>query len=207
MSKNDDHYSIILENEEQRYIVGTMIIKSNKGEIFYKPSDSTYLNEDESFGRRIEHISWHKSGNVHIKFKDKAPNKYKIIQENRTPISEIARQKLFSEVIKDITFLPKLYKDISEGDIAKKCEKKPIAVVCNLFDGKHYVKSMKNQDGYFDLSPINDVLIHHEMRSVSDGEINRSKCIEFIVYYLNKDLNKVKYNSGLYISYDEKIII
>ena len=201
MSKSDISYSFLFEFNNTLYCAGNIIIKSSTGDVLYVPSEKTYLSEDRYIFSTIDHIAWHSTGRVHIKFKEKE-NKYSIIEESeeRKSMNEVNRQKLFSHSISDILSLPKYNKKLKNLDVVVNVDKnEPVTIVCNLFDGNYYIKNRN----YFNVSPIKHKLLKSIMRSISNGKINRSKALQFIIYHL--DIIDNRFNSCIRISYDELI--
>ena len=100
--KSSVSYRILIKSDEKYYKIGTIIIKTYKGDIFYTPSNNYMESPITLEKKEIEHVSWHINGRVHIKHKN-CIEKYDIIQKNgeRQKISEMGFQNMIKDTIKD----------------------------------------------------------------------------------------------------------
>ena len=79
--KSSVDYRILIKDGGVFYKIGTMIIKTHKGDIFYTPSHNYLVNQETLEKNEIDHISWHINGQVHIKKKE-CIEKYDIVQRD-----------------------------------------------------------------------------------------------------------------------------
>ena len=74
MSKDDKivSYRILIKFNDSLYKLGHIMIKRFEGDVFYSPSQNGIIDSSDknTLQKIMDHISWHKSGRVHIKVKD-----------------------------------------------------------------------------------------------------------------------------------------
>jgi hypothetical protein len=111
--KSSVNYRILIKSGEVFYKIGTIVIKTHEGDIFYTPSNRSTLKKDE-----IDHISWHINGQVHIK-KTNNIEKYQIVQKNgeRQKLSEMGFQEMIKDFIEDYKKLPIYKKNVIPLDV------------------------------------------------------------------------------------------
>ena len=107
------------------YKIGTIVIKTHKGDIFYTPSNNYIESPITLEKKEFEHISWHVSGQVHIK---RLIEKNEIIQKanERQGLSEMGFKEMLVDTIKDFTMLPIYQKKVIPLDIAQKYQAAPL---------------------------------------------------------------------------------
>ena len=112
-------YKVLIKAEDNYYNVGTIVIKTYSGDILYTPSDRFLDNPNNQNNKEIEHVSWHASGQVHIKHKGVEIERYDVIQKNgeRQKISEIGFQEIIHDTIKKYQQLPKYSKKVIDLDV------------------------------------------------------------------------------------------
>jgi hypothetical protein len=117
--KKSVNYKVIIKSKEGYFNIGTIVIRTYTGDILYTPS-TRFLDDPNNITKKeIDHVSWHASGRVSIKYKGNREKEYSIIQErsDRQKISEIGFQKILKDTIKDFHKLPKHLKQIIPLDV------------------------------------------------------------------------------------------
>ena len=116
--KKSVSYKVLIKSGKRYFDVGTIIIKVYKGDILYIPS-SKFLVTEDSTKKEVDHISWHATGRVHIKYKTGLPDDYSIIQKKgeRQKISEIGFQEMMKDTINYYDKLPEYKRKVTGLDV------------------------------------------------------------------------------------------
>lgn len=198
-------YSIMIEFNAERHIIGKMVIKPKKGDLLYIPSEKTFLDDDKKMSKEIDHLCWHRSGRVHLKLKY-LRDRYIPIEdkEQRTCIDEVARQKLFIHKITSVIKLPIYDEENKKVDIIFKMNSNnKVALICNMFEAKDFVGARISGDRYYDSVTKEKCVIGYEYRAIGTDSVYRQKCLGFVLITIDDDTELLS-NSQLLIPYDEK---
>lgn len=116
--KKSVDYKVLIKSKDTYYKVGSIVIKTYSGDLLYTPSNNFHDIENSSI-REIDHISWHQSGRVSIKYKNQSNAEYCIVEnkEDRQKISEIGFQDLIDDTIVDYRKLPIYLKKVVPLDV------------------------------------------------------------------------------------------
>ena len=203
--KNSIRYRILIKNKDCYFKVGTVVIRTYTGDMLYTQSDRVNTQDN----KKIDHVSWHVNGRVHIKYCGVSEDKYDIIQkdEERQKISEIGFQDLVTDTVKDYKKLPKYTKVVIDLDVVFEIGDYPGSVVfCfSMVSGKlivaQYHRESVPSEG-FKLKKDWDVI----------GVISRalgwhSGSPDVILQYSLKktDAENLKTNRKIFIPHDMKI--
>jgi len=118
-NKKSVSYKVIIKSKGDYFNIGTIIIKTYTGDILYIPSTRFLYDFNTGTKKEIDHISWHASGRLSIKYKGGGEKEYTIIQKrgDRQKISEIGFQEILKDIIKDFHQLPKYLKQMIPLDV------------------------------------------------------------------------------------------
>ena len=201
MSKSDVHYSIYVKFNGNIYKLCTFIIKGSNGDLYLLPCMHSFIERDSVY--EMDHISWHMSGQVHIKKKN---GKYLTVEKalNRQRIDKTRRQVLFKIIINDVTKIHRYKKKTKKLDIIYRIDDcKRICLGCILFEGKHFIKLTQTGDKYFDDIHKSQNVIDYTYRAIGNKNINRQKCVLFVLYY-DSSRGEIPHNIQIKIPFDER---
>lgn len=204
--KRSIDYKILILKSGIYFNVGTIVIRTYSGDIYYTPS--TRVIDDLEFGdKEIGHIAWHASGRVHIKHKN--VDKYLIIEKeaNRQKISEIGLQELIQDTIEDFQQLLRYKKKVTELDVVLDVIDYvgPVVFRFSMVSGKLIVAFSEGQK-----VPIKPVDIKKE----GDGITSTRRALGYhsgsgdvmLQYSLSKAVtDKLRTNRQIFIPHDMKI--
>lgn len=107
------NYRVLVKTAAGIKKIGTVIIDSFNGDIYYVPSQKALVTKNTKDPNRvIDHISFHESGKVHIKFMDRTREDL----PSRGPLREIGYQLMVEDHIYDLHSLPDHRKKVTELD-------------------------------------------------------------------------------------------
>lgn len=119
---------VLIQKDKNIYKVGDIIITIETGDVYYVPSQKKVIDAstENTIGWIINHVSWHKSGTVHIK--DNNLNRFSsekgvgdyVGDGIRQKIQDIGYQRMLLDTILNIDILPKHKKKTGELDIVFK---------------------------------------------------------------------------------------
>lgn len=207
--KKSIDYKVLIKAEDAYYDIGTIIIKTYTGDILYTPS-SRFMNDEKTKNKKeIDHVSWHASGQVHIKQKDQTEEKYSIVQKNgeRQKISEIGFQELLQDTIEEYRSLQTYQKKVNDLDVVFNAEgyDGPVSFYFSIVSGRLIVAKHKGQQ-----VPIKKVNVKDERDGIDStlralGHHSGSGDI-LLQYSLRKiSPNKIRTKRELLILHDIKI--
>jgi len=207
--KKSVSYKILLLKNKEYYNIGTIVIKTYTGDILYTPSTKYIDSPDNTEKTRIEHVSWHINGQVHIKHKATTKEKYIIVQKDgeRQKISEMGFQLLLQDIIKNYKNLLKYSAEVVPLDVVFNIGRYKGSVCFNfsIVSGKLIVASSKGIN-----VPIRAINIKKESYGI-DSTIralgHHSGCSDICLQYsLRKaDASKLRTERQLFIVHDMKI--
>lgn len=108
-------YRLLVPYQNKLYKIGRIMIKTFSGDIFYTPSQAKRLKNGHVTGT-IDHLSFHKSDhhdNLSVKFQDAERE----VLSARLPIVETGFQRMFEDIIFDVSSLPKHTKPVAAIDL------------------------------------------------------------------------------------------
>lgn len=207
-------YRILIKSKNDCFKIGTILIKRLKGDIFYIPSQRVLV--DSSCGiveNIINHISYHKNGQVHIKTKNR--NRY-ILETGkrgvnssnkltRQSIKNIGFQEIVRDTIPDFLKLPKLLKQVDNFDVVFEVNKYkgPVQFLFSIVSGrlivaKKVVKKelIKEISGNSILAGITRILGN---KSGSDDKI-----LQYLLFKYTGD-QELSLGRNLFIPRDSKV--
>ena len=202
-------YKILIKKDTKYFNVGTIVIKTYTGDIFYTPS-SRFLDDPKTRSKKeIEHISWHANGQVHIKHKDSATEKYSIVQRNgeRQKISEMGFQELLKDTIREYIQLPEYKKKVVDLDVVFNASgyEGSVSFCFSIVSGRLIVAQHQGQK-----VPIKSVNIKEDREGIDStrralGHHSGSGDV-MLQYSLRKtDAGSLRTNRQVYIPHDMKI--
>jgi hypothetical protein len=201
--KKSISYKILIKDNSTYFKIGTIVIKAYEGDILYTPSIKIALKDTHA--KEIDHISWHASGRVSIKYSEKD---YDIIQtkEDRQEISKIGFQEILKDTIIDYKKLPQYTKKVISLDVVFDINQYSGVVSFNfsivsgkLIVAKHLgqnvpIKAVKNQK-------VN--IIDNTIRALGHHSGNSDKMLQ---YSLKKESDvELKTGRQIFICHDMKI--
>jgi len=205
--KSSVDYKILIILGNSYYKIGTIVIKTHKGDIFYTPSNNYTESPITLEKKEFEHISWHITGQTHIKRK-RDVGKYEIIQKEseRQKISEIGFQEMIVDTIKDFKLLPVYQKKVipldvvfNVGDYREQVCFKFSIVSGRLMVAQHYgqkvsIKRVNINDTNDGIAVLQRALGWHSGNSDM-----------MLQYSLKKSNEKIRTNRKIFIPHDMKI--
>jgi len=198
-------YKILIKSNDKYYKVGSVIIKTYSGDLLYIPS-TNFHNLENSFNKEIDHISWHQSGRVSVKYKN---NEYLIVQrkEDRQKISEIGFQDLIDDTIIDYSKLPVYLKNVIPLDVVFNVDNYhgPVIFKYSMVSGKLIVAHYSGKETPLISQNINIDLngFHVEQRALGWHSGNADVMLQ---YSLRKAVSTgLRTNRQICIPYDRKI--
>ncbi len=205
--KSSVDYRILIMSGNDYYKIGTIIIKTHKGDIFYTPSNNYIESPITLEKKEFEHISWHINGQVHIKRKG-CIEKYEIIQKDgdRQKLSEMGFQEMLADTIKDFTILPIYQKEVTPLDVVFDVGnyKGQVCFKFSIVSGKLIVAQCRGQK-----VPIKQVNIN----DANDGIAVSQRALGWhsgnadvgLQYSLKKSNKNIRTNRKIFIPHDMKI--
>jgi len=207
--KNSVHYRVLIKNNDVYYKIGSIIVRTYYGDLLYTPS-SNFHDIKNVQKKEIDHISWHQSGRVSIKYKNQIiGDEYLIIEkkENRQKISEMGYQKLIEDTIVDYKKLPIHLKKVVELDVVFNVNDYEGAVIFDysLVSGKLIAASYKGEKTPLKKKNIIDDLNGFQVKQRALGWHSGSADV-MLQYSLKRTLNtELRTNRQIYIPSDMKI--
>jgi len=142
---------ILIKKDGVMYKVGNVFIKVETGDIYYVPSQKGVIGASttDMVKKTIDHVSWHKSGTVHIK--DKSQKRvlvekgiYDGVNGIRQKIQDIGYQRILLDTITNINTLPVHNKKITEMDVILEISKYsgPVQFDFSVVSGRQIVNSL-----------------------------------------------------------------
>jgi len=110
--KSKVDYRILIHYKNEILKIGTIIVDTYQGDIYYIPSQTIKII-DSSYGGDIEHFSFHRSGVVSVKFKDREREE----SMSRKNIQSIGYQLMMEDNVFDVASLPKHGKEVDPLDV------------------------------------------------------------------------------------------
>ncbi|MFA5169132.1 MAG: hypothetical protein WC420_00080 [Candidatus Paceibacterota bacterium] len=203
--KKSTIYKILIEFKENYFKVGTIIIRTYDGDILYTPSMKIAENYENSIRRELDHVSWHASGRVSIKYTD---NNYDIIEKrgDRQKISEIGFQEILKDIILDFKKLPQYKKKVVPLDVVFSVSEYPGPVSFNfsIVSGKLIVAKNLGQNVPIKSTNILEKnVIANTIRALGHHSGNSDKMLQ---YSLRKEGDtKLRTERQIFIPHDMKI--
>jgi len=182
----DVRYNILIKSNLGLFNLGKVIIRRFKGEIFYVLPHK-YLIDDN--GRNlgvIDKISWHASGEVHIKTKN---GKY-VYKQKIQKIKDIGFQYLLRVIIPNFLKLPKKQKK-ENFDIILNINnyKGQLEFVFSIVSGKLIAADFYKKPVPVKREPIGDDILVVEKRGLGYESDNADKLLQFSLRKYNKYVN------------------
>lgn len=182
LTKNAIQYYILIKKDDKLYKVGSIKINNKNWDIYYFPGASLWLTltdgvsgTEYSENRKIEHLSFHASGEFHIIVekgtwterlssitgcilelgKDYKYDGYQDYSPLRSPLKDVNIQELIHFFVKDYTKLELFVKKVDDLDI--------------IFDADRITTNIIS----FSLSMISENLIQKHLQNVESGNIEK----------------------------------
>jgi len=201
--KKSISYRVLIKDNDTYFKIGTIIIKTYEGDILYTPSMKSVYKD--TYTKEMDHISWHASGRVSIKYNE---NDYDIVQkrENRQLISEIGFQEILKDTIIDYKKLPRYTKKVVPLDVVFNVNQYsgPLSFNFSIVSGKLIVAKHSGQN-----IPIKAVkksennTLDNTIRALGHHSGNSDKMLQ---YSLRKESDiKLKTGRQIFICHDMKI--
>lgn len=215
MSKTTS-YKILIKSGRAHYKLGTIIIKTFDGDIMYTPSQAGISESNSNIiFKVIDHVSWHRSGRVHIKTKNGG---YKIfeeglgvlnpiigIEQTRQEIKDIGFQEILRDIVADISTLPKYTGEINELDVILNINGYAGAIqfIFSIVSGTHIVALFEGKETPIKTSE-NIEKLDNQKRCLGAESGNADKLLQYV---LNKYLggNLAEGGRRLFIAPNSKI--
>jgi len=196
--KKSVSYKALIKLGEDYYLLGTIIIKTYEGCIFYSPSNKLLLQ----MGKEVDHITWHASGQTHLRFID---GSIEIIQgsQSRQTTKELGFQELIRDSVKDYKLLPKYRREITDLDVVFGVVDYfgPVVFVLSLVSGVLIVSGYQGKK--VSISQIDKSLtIDSTIRALGWHSGNSDKVIQYV---LRKDNSNYVTNRHILVVHDQKI--
>jgi len=208
-------YKILIKSDKKYFILGTILIHEYEGDIYYIPSQRAIIDSSRKIKKGvIKHISWHKSGRVHLKMKSgirdilEYGKQEKKIKSNRQAIINIGFQEILRETILDITKLPLLIEKKESLDISldSKLYKNPIQFIFSIVSGQLIAAQIKGKKTNIRIvkDEVNKRVLDNKRMCLGCKSDNADKLLQYILKkYTGK--NNLKVNRRLFVQYDSKI--
>ncbi len=203
--KNTVTYRILIKSNTNYYKLGTIIIKRFDGDIFYTPSQKGVTNSSGNMNNKIiDHVSWHKSGRVHIKPQN---GNYEIFEEgvgvlkpttgvkkDRQKIKDIGFQEIVRDTVIEIKALPEHKKKIDELDVVFNIKEylESVQFHFSIVSGTHIAKLAEGGETPVKVSKKSKkLLLDGQIRCLGVESGNADKILQYGLYkYIGKDLLK-----------------
>ncbi|MBU1089838.1 hypothetical protein KKF38_03540 [Patescibacteria group bacterium] len=141
--KNHVDYRILIKHKNNYFGLGKVSINTHKGDFYYFLPRNSML-----CGEKLDHISFHKDGNIHAKLQSgKRVNLVK-----RQPTQNIGFQYILGEAIKDFQKLPIISQEKIDAEKVKpivfraKGTKKPIILELSIVSGKNIISFLRGEE-------------------------------------------------------------
>jgi hypothetical protein len=197
-------YRMLIKQGFKYYKLGTIIIKRLEGEFLYTPSQLRIENSgsEKVIGKVIDHVSWHKSGRVHIKTKD---GEYDVVEEgvemlkpegwkSRQKIEDIGFQEIIRDTVIDVSTLPEYIKKIDGLDVVFDIKDYvgPVQFLFTIVSGTHVVELSKGGRTPVKIAEkSNKIKLDSQLRCLGAESGNADKLLQYILYkYTGEDLQK-----------------
>lgn len=203
-SSNIVSYRILVKSNGNLYKLGHVMIQRFEGDIFYVPSQNGIVDSSDknTLQKIMDHISWHKSGRVHMKIKD---SQYYIFEEGkgvinkilgkkvRQEIQDIGYQEIVRDTVIDFSKLPKHEKSVDALDVVFDVGnyKKPVQFHFSMVSGREIVKSFRGEK-----TPVKQAdrkvlenKLASDQRCLGNESGNADKLLQYGLYkYIGADL-------------------
>jgi len=219
ITKTQVKYRVLIKSQNDYFKIGTILIKRLEGDIFYIPSQRFILQSNCGVTREImDHISWHKSGQVHFKIQNgryeilevgkEKINLPKIWKPERQGIQDIGFQEMIRDTILDFSKLPKFKKNVDNLDVLFDVNNYngPVEFVFSIISGWLIVKKWLGEN-----VPIKEItdetksrILATQKRCLGKESNNADKLLQYTLlkYERTKEL---PLDRGIFIPSDLKI--
>jgi len=199
----DVRYNILIKSGSNLFNLGKIIIRIFKGEIFYSPSYKILIDSNRKILGIIDKISWHASGEVHIKTK----NGNYVYKQKIQKIKDIGFQYLIRVIIPDFFKLPKKNKKENPDVILNiNNYKGPLEFVFSIVSGRLIVDKFYNKPVPIKERRVGGDVLNAQIRCLGYGSDNADKILQFSLNKYNKNINfntlRIIFPSDLKISRD-----
>ncbi len=203
MSKGDIKSKILIKSNNKFFYLGDIILKSKKGEIFYKPSitPSVALNGAEPVP--LEHFSWHASGGVNFKLKN---NKHISVEhgigETKNPgtrqiLQDIGYQELFREFVSNFSVLQTTEEGEGNVILDGKGHDGPFVFLLSLVSGTHIIASFRGKETSVHSVNLKDNPLFLDIKTGCLGA-ESGNADKLIQYHLEKYTHKMEEGKRLF---------
>lgn len=203
-SKSSVNIRVLLKLKGELHKVGDVTLKTFSGDIYYSPSSKQYLDEN-SEKIDIIHFSYHKSGYIHLKHRNK-PNKP--IRKGLS-IKNIGYQELFRDLIVEPTKLPVFGERIRASDVVFNSKKHRAAILFSLaiISGKLILKRYRGEPTplNFRLVQDNKKVLGLEKRVLGYESGNSDKLLQFFLIKAEGDFSKLTTKRRIKVMPNQKV--